>query len=120
MSSRILKIAIPTKRQGGLEDAVSDVFGRANTFTILEVEKGAIKSVKVLENPAASYANGAGPIVVKMLIDSEVNMVIAAEFGPGASELLEHHKITTTLVEANIAVAKAIKEALSNLSEPNL
>jgi predicted Fe-Mo cluster-binding NifX family protein len=120
MSSRILKIAIPTKRQGGLEDVVSDVFGRANTFTILEVEKGAIKSVKVLENPAASYAHGAGPIVVKMLIDSEVNMVLAAEFGPGASELLEHHKITMILVEANIAVAKAIKEALSKLSEPNL
>jgi predicted Fe-Mo cluster-binding NifX family protein len=40
MSNRILRIAIPTKRQGGLEDVVSDVFGRANTFTILEVEKG--------------------------------------------------------------------------------
>jgi predicted Fe-Mo cluster-binding NifX family protein len=120
MSSRILKIAVPTKRQGGLEDVVSDVFGRANTFTILEMEKGTIKSLKVLENPAASYAHGAGPIVVKMLIDSEVNMVIATEFGPGTSELLEHHKITRILVEANIAVAKAIKEALFKLSEPNL
>jgi predicted Fe-Mo cluster-binding NifX family protein len=120
VSSRILKIAISTKRQGGLEDVVSDVFGRANTFTILDVEKGAIKSVKVLENPAASYAHGAGPIVVKMLIDTEVDVVIATEFGPGASELLERHKIIMILVEANIAVAKAIEEAVSKLSEPDL
>ena len=49
MSSRIWRIAIPTKSQGGLEDVVSDVFGRANTFTILEVEKRVIKSVEVLE-----------------------------------------------------------------------
>lgn len=116
MSDRILRIAIPTKRQGGLEDVVSEVFGRANTFTILDVEKGTIKSVKVLENPAVSYGHGAGPIVVKMLIDTEVNMVIAAEFGPGASELLEHHEITMMLVDANSTVAKAIKKALSKLS----
>jgi predicted Fe-Mo cluster-binding NifX family protein len=49
---KILIIAIPTKRNGGLKDVVSDVFGRANTFTILDIEKGAIKNVKVLENPA--------------------------------------------------------------------
>ena len=113
MSSRILRIAIPTKSQGGLEDVVSDVFGKANVFTILDVEKGAIKNVKVLENPAKFYEHGAGPIVVKMLIDTEVNMVIAAEFGPGASELLEHHEITMMLVDANSTVAKAIKKALS-------
>jgi predicted Fe-Mo cluster-binding NifX family protein len=120
MSRRILRIAIPTKRQGGLEDVVSDVFGRANTFTIVDVEKGAIKGVKVLENPAVSYGHGAGPIVVKMLIDTEVNMVIAAEFGPGASELLEQHKITMMLVDVNSTVAEAIKEALSWLSNQNL
>ena len=120
MSRRILRIAIPTNRQGGLEDVVSDVFGRANTFTIVDVEKGAIKGVKVLENPAASYRHGAGPIVVKMLIDTEVNMVIAAEFGPGASELMEHHKITMMLIDANNTVAKATKEALSKLSDESL
>jgi predicted Fe-Mo cluster-binding NifX family protein len=113
MSRRILRIAIPTKRQGGLEDVVSDVFGRANTFTIVDVEKGAIKGVKVLENPTVSYKHGAGPIVVKMLMDTEVNMVVAPEFGPGASELLKNHKITMLLVDVNSSVAKAIKEALS-------
>lgn len=120
MSRGILRIAIPTKRQGGLEDFVSDVFGRANTFTIVDVEKGEIKGVKVLENPAVSYGHGAGPIVVKMLIDAEVNVVIAAEFGPGASELLKQHKVTIMHVDVDSAVAKAIKEAVSKLNNQNV
>jgi hypothetical protein len=40
-------------------------------------------------------------------------MVIAAEFGSGASELLEHHEITMMLVGPNSTVVKAIKKALS-------
>ncbi len=120
MSGRIFRIAIPTKRQGGLKDVASNVFGKANTFTIVSVEEGQIKSVKVLENPAVSYGHGAGPIVVKMLIDAEVNLVIAAEFGPGASELLEHHKIIMMPVKANSSVTKAVKEALSRLTKQNL
>jgi len=120
ISRRILRIAIPTNRQGGLEDVVSDVFGRANTFTIVDVEKGTIKGVKVLENPAVSYKHGAGPIVVKMLIDAGVSMVIAAEFGPGASELLKNHKITMMLVDANSTVTKVITESISKLNNQNL
>jgi predicted Fe-Mo cluster-binding NifX family protein len=53
---------IPTKSQGGLEDVVSDVFGKANIFTI-DVEKGAIKNVKLVETPAKFYEHEAGPIV---------------------------------------------------------
>jgi len=113
MSRTMLRIAIPTKRQGGLEDVVSDVFGRANTFTIVDVEKGAIKVVKVLENPAVSYEHGAGPIVVKMLIDTEVNMVIAAEFGPGVSTLLDQHQVTKIKVNAGSSISESIKNALS-------
>jgi predicted Fe-Mo cluster-binding NifX family protein len=117
MSLEKLKIAIPTKGQGGLEDVVSDVFGRANTFTIVDVEKGAINNVKVLENPAVSYEHGAGPIVVKMLVDSGVNMVIAAEFGPGVSTLLDQHKVTKITVHAGSSVSESIKNALSQVQK---
>jgi len=108
-----LRIAVSTKGQGGLEDVVSDVFGRANTFTIVDVEKGAIKGVKVLENPAVSYKHGAGPIVAKMLIDAGVNMVIAAEFGPGVSTLLDQHQVTKIKVNAGSSISESIKNALS-------
>ena len=56
-----MKIAIPTKGDKGLEDSVSDVFGRSERFTILEIADGSIVNVEVVENPAASYKHGAGP-----------------------------------------------------------
>ena len=107
-----LRIAISTKGQGGLEDVVSNVFGRAKTFTIMDVEQDAIKNVKVLENPAASYKHGVGPIVVKMLVDSNVNLVIAPEFGPGASVLLEQHNIEKVSMKAGTIVSEAIRKTL--------
>lgn len=103
------RIAIPTRGQGGLEDIVSDVFGRANTFTVAEIEDGVTKNVKVLKNPAVSYQHGAGPIVVKMLIDSGVNVVLSGELGPGASALLEQHNIMMIAVKPGIPVSEAIR-----------
>jgi predicted Fe-Mo cluster-binding NifX family protein len=112
-----LKIAIPTKGQRGLEDVVSDVFGRADTFTVVDIENKAIKNVKVLENPAVSYEHGAGPIVVKMLIDLGVNMVTAAEFGPGVLTLLNQHKVTKITVQAGSSVSESLKNALSKVQK---
>ena len=117
MSLGKLKIAISTRGKGGLEDIVSDVFGRANTFTVVDIEKGAIKNVKVLDNPAVSYQHGAGPIVVKMLIDSKVNTVIAAEFGPGVSILLDQHNITQIIVDRGTPVTEAVKSAQSKIQK---
>lgn len=113
MSVKKLRIAVSTKGQGGLDDVVSDVLGRSNTFTIVDVEKGTIKNLKVLENPAVSYKHGAGPIVAKMLIDAGVNMVIAAEFGPGVTTLLDQHKVTKIKVNAGSSISESIKNALS-------
>jgi len=107
-----LRIAIATKGQEGLGDIVSEVFGRANNFTIIDVEEGAIKNVKVLENPAVSYQHGAGPIVVKMLVDANVNLVIAPEFGPGASTLLEQHNIEKVPMKADTVVSEAVRKTL--------
>jgi predicted Fe-Mo cluster-binding NifX family protein len=111
------RVAIPTKEQGGLEDVVSVVFGRANTFTIFDIEEGNIKNLKILVNPAVSYQHGAGPIVVKMLIDAGVNVVIAAEFGPGVSTLLDQHSVTKITVHAGKSVAESIKDALAKVQK---
>jgi len=112
MSSGKLRIAIATSGRRGLEDSVSDVFGRANTFTIVDVEEGAIKNVKVLENPAASYQHGVGSIVVKMLVDSNVSLIIAPEFGAGASMLLEQHNIEKVSMKAGTIVSEAVRKTL--------
>jgi predicted Fe-Mo cluster-binding NifX family protein len=41
-----LKIAIPTKACARLEDTVSQVFGKAKTFTMVDVEDGQVKSAR--------------------------------------------------------------------------
>jgi predicted Fe-Mo cluster-binding NifX family protein len=105
-----IKVAVPTRGGGGLKDDLSDVFGRAKTFTIVDVEGGEVKKVEVLQNPAVSYKHGTGPIVVKMLIDAGVNVVLAKELGPGSSALLEQHHVTIIPVEPGISVSEAIKK----------
>jgi predicted Fe-Mo cluster-binding NifX family protein len=111
-----LKIAVPTKAYAGLEDTVSEVFGKAKTFTIVDVENGQVKKVRVIDNPAASYDYGAGPVAVKTLADLKVNFVMAAELGPGASGLLEHHHVRKVSVKPNTKVADVIKENLTKLN----
>lgn len=106
------RIAVPTKGSEGLKDVVSEVFGRANTFTIIDAEKGKIKSVEILENPAISYRHGAGPIVVKMLVDAGVNIILATELGPGALAILEQHNIAAITVQPDISVKDSIEKVL--------
>ena len=51
----MVRVAVPTKEDGGLEDVVSDVFGKTNTFTVVDMEDAVANNVKVLKNPAVSY-----------------------------------------------------------------
>jgi predicted Fe-Mo cluster-binding NifX family protein len=107
-----LRIAVATNEKNGLGDTVSNVFGRAKTFTIVDTEDEKITGVTILENSAASYHHGAGPIAVKMLVDEGVEVVLANELGIGASELLKQHNITVIPVKPGTNVAEAIKKAL--------
>lgn len=107
-----LKIAVATNEKNGLEDVVSNVFGRAKTFTIVDTEDKKITGISILENPAVSYHHGAGPIAVKMLIDEGVKVVLANELGFGAAELLKQHNITVIPVKPGTNVGDATKKAL--------
>lgn len=110
-----LRIAVPTKKHAGLEDSVSKVFGRAKTFTVVDVEDGKVKNVQVIDNPAASYDHGAGPVVVKTLADMEVDLVLTGQLGPGASNLLDHYKIRQLSVKFTAKVEDCLQVALSKL-----
>ncbi|MBC7115344.1 MAG: NifB/NifX family molybdenum-iron cluster-binding protein [Archaeoglobi archaeon] len=83
-----MKIAVATEK-GGLEDRVSDVFARASTFTIVEIERGEIRDVRILKNPATQSFSGAAVQAVRLLKENQVEVAVAEEFGPTAVELLE-------------------------------
>ena len=107
-----IRIAVATKERKGLQDTVSDAFGRTETFTLVDVLEKVIQNVEVLENPAASMKQGAGPVATKMLGEAGVNVVAAGEIGPGASTLLEIFHIREILVKPGTRVDEAIKMAL--------
>ena len=107
-----LRLAVATNGKDGLDDVVSNVFGRAKTFTLVDVDYENIINVRVLENPALSYSHGAGPIAIKTLIDDGVEIVIANELGIGASEILDDHNITYVPAKPGTNVAKALDKAL--------
>lgn len=108
------RIAVATNGNKKLEDVVSQVFGRAKTFTILDIEYGEIQRIKVINNPAASYKHGVGPIVVQTLLKLNVNTIIAPEFGPGAAALLEQNNITMIPATPNTNVKIAVNGILRN------
>ena len=110
-----LRIAVPTRAHEGLDDVVSEVFGKAKTFTIVDVEDGKVMNVQVIDNPAASYDYGSGPIASKTLVDLKVDFVVAGELGPGASGLLEQHKIKRLPAKAGMKVGESVEEALTEL-----
>ena len=107
-----IRVAVATNNQDGLDDTVSDVFGRAKTFTLLEIENNQITNIHFLQNSAADFHHGAGPIAVKMLVDNKVNVVIANQLGFGASELLKDHDIKLIPVEPGTKVSDATTQAI--------
>jgi len=108
-----MKVAIPTNGKKGLEDKVSEIFGRSLTFTIIDVEGGKVKKVEVMENPASSYPYGAGPIVVKTLIDTGVNVIITYRMGPSTSAILKSKNIPVFKVPHGLSVKEALEKFLT-------
>jgi predicted Fe-Mo cluster-binding NifX family protein len=114
-----LKIAVPTKAYAGLEDIVSEVFGKAKTFTIVDVQNGQVGKLRIIDNPAASYDYGSGPVAAKTLADLRVDFAMATELGPGASGLLKHHGIQEISVKSGTRVADAIRENFGKAESKN-
>jgi len=110
-----LKIGIATLGEEGLKDKVSETFGRANTYTIIDIKDGKITTIKILHNPAISYEYGAGPIVAKMLIDEGVQLVVAGEIGPGVSSILKHHNIKKMVFKAGSSVSEVLEYVLKQI-----
>ena len=108
-----IRIGIAINGYDGIDDTVSNTFGKTKTFTLVDIENGKIQNVRIIENPAAHYVHGCGPIAAKTLAELRANSVITSQVGPSASELLLHNKITPILVDPNIEVSGAIGKVLA-------
>ncbi len=107
----MVKIAFASMNGGGLEDVIADRFGRAPVFTIVELdEQGNIVNVKVIENPGAQAASGAGVKSVQALVNEGVDIAVGPNFGPNAQVLLEEMNIKPVRIPAGTKIAEALEK----------
>ncbi len=108
-----LRIAFATNR-GGLDDEIAERFGRAETFTIVEVDEktGQLLSVRVVENPGARAGSGAGVKAVQKLVDERVDVAVGPQPGPNAMIALQ-----TAGIKVKVYTGLKVREALEKVLE---
>ena len=105
-------IAIPTEK-GGLDDVVASRFGRAPTFTIVEVgEDGEVKSVRVIQNPGYASGSGAGVKAAQAVADAGARYYIGPSPGPNAFAALQHLGIKILGTVVGVPVKEAVRKAV--------
>lgn len=105
-----MKICVPTKGSGGLDDEVSDHFGRAPTFTLLDTESG---KVMVIEN-RSDHMGGTGkpPEQIK---NTGCSVVLASGMGPNAVSMLNSYGI-----QAHVGATGTARQAVEQYNHGTL
>ncbi len=88
-------IAIPSYREGGLNEIVHPKFGRCDSFTLITVDNNEITQVRVIENSAADETRSAGTIASKIVKNNGAEKLIVTKLGPNASMALNSLNIKT-------------------------
>ena len=83
-----MKICIPTLGNEGLDDSVSEHFGRAPTFTIVDV---ANNEVKIVQNTGEHF--GGMGIVPEVVAEAGAEIVLCSGLGPRAISMFEQSGI---------------------------
>jgi predicted Fe-Mo cluster-binding NifX family protein len=108
----MVRIAFPTDK-GGLDDEIYPRFGRAPTFTIVDVDDDEVKDVKIVVNPGSQSGSGAGIKAVQKLIEEGVEIVVGPTPGPNAMMALQQAgiKVVTLL---GVKVRDALKTVIGS------
>ncbi len=104
-----MRLGIPTKGKLGLKDRVSEVFGKAPTFTIIEWDV-LPQLIEVIDNPAIALSQGVGPIATKLLKEKGVEIVLCGDVGIGVSIILSGYGIKYLRVEPCTLVSEAVTQ----------
>ncbi len=115
-----MKIAVATTK-GGLEDLVSPIFGRCQTYTIVEIDDKKIKDAGIIQNQYVSAGSGAGIQAAQLVISQGVKTVIAGNFGPNASMIFDQsgvEMVRTQGISVKETVTKYLNKELASTPTP--
>ena len=88
-------IAVPSYREGGLNEIFHLKFGRCDTFTFITVDNNEIIQVQVIKNFAADEPGGAGTQSAKLVKNNGADKLIVSKLGLNASNILNSLNIMT-------------------------
>ncbi len=108
-----MKIGIAIKEKN-LESDISDVFGRSPYFAFVSVENGEITETEIEENKSADQVGGAGISAAEVVVQKEINFLIANNVGPRATDVLKQFDVVIHFGEgkAKEVLERFIKEKL--------
>ncbi|MGC9530472.1 MAG: NifB/NifX family molybdenum-iron cluster-binding protein [Candidatus Bipolaricaulaceae bacterium] len=106
------QLVVVATGRGGLEDQVSPVFGRAETFTVVEVDGGEVKRATVIPNPHKDAPSGAGIQAAQLVAAKSPRAALAGNFGPNVSGVLGQAGVEQ-VPAAGMAVRQAVESYLA-------
>lgn len=86
-----MRIAFASEDRLGLEGEVSMHFGRCPYYTFLEVEKGQVKDLQIIDNPY--YGNHVPGKVPEFIHLQKAEVMIAGGMGPRAIQFFDDYGI---------------------------
>ncbi len=88
-------IAVPSYREGGLNEIFHLKFGRCDSFTFITIDNNEITQVKVIKNFAADELGGAGTQSATLIKSNDADKLIVSRLGSNASKALNSLNIIT-------------------------
>ena len=106
-------VAVPTSK-GGLDDVIHESLVRAETFTLVEIEGGEVKEVRVVENPYKREPYGAGSKVALFLVSLGVNAIISRTDCPKGRMILDSAGVRFFAVNNALQAGNAIASMVTS------
>lgn len=110
------KVVVATQK-GGLDDQVSPVFGRCQTYTIVEIEGDEVKGAEVVQNQYANAMSGAGIQAAGFVANQGADAVISGNFGPNVASVLNQSGVDM-IQSSGGSVKEAVQKYLNGQLQP--
>lgn len=75
----LVRIAVPSEGQGGLDGLRAGHFGHCDVFTLVDIEDGQIKEVTILANK--EHVQGGCMVPVQLLAENKVHSLVVGGIG---------------------------------------
>jgi predicted Fe-Mo cluster-binding NifX family protein len=116
------RIAIPVANDRGLDSSVSLHFGSVPFFAFIDVEEGQIVSSYIKMNKGARLSHKRGIMAADLLVEENVDVVLAGGIGEGPFQILGDNLIQIYSISKPMKVTEAVnllnKASLQRMTSP--